>query len=149
MSKARRRRLKRNRKKPETKPVLLPIPQADVEQIWPLAAEFIEAGCSYGECKPEQLLADAKIGMTQLWIAWSDHCEAAVITRVLDCPEGEVCFFEAFGADNFERVRGLIPALGEWAKSVGCVSLRVNGRLGWQRMMPDFQLRWVTLDKKL
>jgi hypothetical protein len=130
-------------------PSLFLVPQADADEVWILAEPYIKAGCEQGEAVPEELLRAVLDGDAHLWIAFSDHCEAAAVTKIMRAPHGLVCLLDAFGAESLERVRHLTPKVGEWAKKQGCVALRIYGRLGWQRVMKDFTPRWVAMDKKL
>ncbi len=128
---------------------LLLIPPRDVEGLWPVAEPFIIAGCEQGEADPEKLKQQAMDGDADLWIAWSDRCEAAAVTKMMDAPKGQVCLIDAFGAENLNAVRPLLPQWAEWAKSQGCVALRIYGRMGWQRVMKDFKPMWIAMDKTL
>lgn len=148
----RRRRLKRLRKR-ETKPVigadLIQIPLEEVHEVWPLAEGFIVAAARFGEYSAEELRDEAEGGTAQLWLAWSDHCEAAAITRVIPTPLGDVCVIVALGGTNMGRWFGLLDDLEERAKGIGCSIMRVFGRRGWERKLSDYQLSRVILDKRL
>jgi hypothetical protein len=129
---------------------LVAIPPSEVDEIWPLAEGFIESGCSYGEAIPDRLKDDCEDGNAQLWIAFSDKCEAAAVTRIIETPNGRVCVYESMGADSLERMNVLLaPKIEQWAKSIGCTAIRIYGRLGWSRAMPDYTVKWVCMDKGL
>lgn len=171
--KARRRRLKRSREAAslkEFRPQIIPnkkkdyapeieidpqvdlvaVPPDEVDEIWPLGEEFIVAGCSYGEAIPERLKGDCEDGFAQFWLAWSDHCEAAAVTRLIETPNGRVCVYEAMGAKSLLRSNSTVaPKIEQWAKSQGCIAVRIYGRPGWRRAMPDYTLKWVCMDKEL
>jgi hypothetical protein len=126
------------------------IPPDEVEDIWPLAEEFIEAGCAAGEASPEALKGDCEDGYAQLWLAWSDHCEAAAVTRIVLTPNGPVCVYESMGAKSLRKSNAQVaPKIEQWAKSQGCIAVRIYGRPGWSRAMPDYTLKWVCMDKEL
>lgn len=168
--KARRRRLKRNRNAQSSELVvsarepdvpardvvehapldLVAIPWDEVDEIWPLGEEFINAGCAAGEADPETLKLDCENGYAQFWLAWSDHCEAAAVTRIIETPNGLVCVYEAMGAKSLRRSnKEVAPKIEQWAKAQGCIAVRIYGRPGWSRAMPDYTLRWVCMDKGL
>lgn len=151
---ARRRRLKRQRQREAAdKPIvgieLVQIPQTDVAEIWPLAERFISAAARYGEYSADELRTEAEGGTAQLWLAWSDHCEAAAITRIIPTPLGNVCVIVALGGTNMPRWFGLLDQLEAGAKNIGCSMMRVFGRLGWERKLTDYKLARVILDKRL
>jgi hypothetical protein len=126
------------------------IPPHEVEEIWPLAEDFIKAGCSYGELIPEELKKDCASGWAQLWIGWSDRCEAAAVTRIMYTPNGPVCQYDSMSAKSLRRSnKELAPKIEQWAKSQGCIAVRIYGRRGWSRAMPDYTLKWVCMDKEL
>jgi hypothetical protein len=126
------------------------IPPDEVDDIWPLAEEFIEAGCAAGEASSEALKGDCEDGYAQLWLAWSDHCEAAAVTRIVLTPNGPVCVYESMGAKSLRKSNAQVaPKIEQWAKSQGCIAVRIYGRPGWSRAMPDYTLKWVCMDKEL
>jgi hypothetical protein len=129
---------------------LVQIHAGDVEEIWPLVEKFIEDGCSYGDVSAEQCKEQCKDGESHLWLAWSDHCEAAAVMRFIPSPDGLVCLYESMGGENLKRAYAVNKGLEQWAKSYGCVAVRIYGRPGWSRaMQPDFTLKWVVMDKGL
>ena len=127
------------------------VPPADIELVWPLCSDFIEEGCYYGEVPPDHIYRNCQSGDMQLWLAWSDgKCEGAGVTLLLNCPEGLVCQLACMSCADFERCRDEIaPQWEAWAKGQGCVSMRINGRPGWERLMRDYTKRWVVIDKGL
>ncbi len=154
---SRRRRLKRNRQQrakeltPSRSLYLVPIPPEDVPEVWPLGKDYIEEGCQFGEVPPELIYEKTQSGDMQLWFAWSDHCEGAGVTQLINCPEGLVCLLVCMSCDDFRRCRDeLAPQWEAWAKSTyNCVAMRIWGRPGWERVMSDYTRRWVCLDKRL
>jgi len=155
---ARRRRLKRARQArtadldPKRPLELVRIPPEDVTLVWPLCQDYIEEGAYYGEISPLRIYQLCLRDHLQLWLAWSDgKCEGAGITMLLNCPEGLVCQLACMSCDDFERCRREIaPQWEVWAKERGCVSMRINGRPGWERLMrADYTKRWVVIDKRL
>jgi hypothetical protein len=125
------------------------VPQGDVSEIWPLADEFISAAARYGEYSADELRTEAEGGTAQLWLAWSDHCEAAAVTRVISTPNGDVCVIVALGGTDMARWFGLLDELEAGAKYIGCSTMRIFGRLGWERKLTDYKLARVILDKRL
>jgi hypothetical protein len=129
---------------------LILIPPGEVDEIWPLGEKFIKAGCAAGEASPEVLKGDCEDGFAQFWLAWSDHCEAAAVTRIVLTPNGPVCVYESMGADSLRKSNAQVaPKIEQWAKSQGCNAVRIYGRPGWSRAMPDYTLKWVCMDKEL
>lgn len=147
-------RRKKRRNKPQAPEIklaepikadLCQIPIENVLEVWPLADEFIKAGCAHSELEPGQLLADTLSGNTQLWFAWSDHLEAAAITRV-DVPRCILMVCAGKGMDNW---LGLLDGIEQWAALNKCTSMRIYGRKGWARKLPDYRITRFVLDKDL
>lgn len=150
----RRRKRKKNAKEPkvtpvETLPALSLIPADLVDEVWPLCAALIEAGCANGETTADEMRIDAIGGRADLWMAWSGKCEAAAITRMLQTHNGKVCLIDSFAAESWKRVKSLLPELENWARNAGAIATRTHGRKGWERMLPEYKLRWVILDREL
>jgi hypothetical protein len=36
-----------------------------------------------------------------------------------------------------------------YARELGCVSMRIDGRRGWARLFDDYATEWITLEKRL
>jgi hypothetical protein len=136
---------KRRRKPIPPAPSMLLIPREDVGAIWPLAAPFIAAAAVHGEYSDEMLWSWCVGGEAQLWLAWSDHCEAAMVTR----PIGQACLIAALGGKNMDRWMHLLPELEAWAKAQGYLSIRTYARPGWARKLRDYKMSRVILDKVL
>ncbi len=154
--KSRRRRLKRNRLAlaKELAPTraldLVAIPPEDVPSVWELGKDYIEEGCQFGEVPPSLIYEKTQTGEMQLWFAWSDRCEGVGVTQLINCPEGLVCLLVCMSCTDFLRCRTeLAPQWEAWAKSMGCIAIRLWGRPGWERVMRDYVKRWVAMDKRL
>ncbi len=151
---ARRRRLKRNRLaavKPPEFPIckLLLISPEEVEELWILGEDFLRSAERYGEYAATDLYEWVASGYAQLWLAWSDKCEAAAVTRIIDTPQGRFCLIAALGGKIMSHWVGLKYGLELWAKQEGCIGMRLYGRYGWLRKLPDYALTRVILDKRL
>jgi hypothetical protein len=129
-----------------TVPSLVLIPQEDVNGVWPLVEPFISAAAERGEYSSELLWSWATSGEAQLWMAWSDHCEAAAVTTRLP---GDICLIAALGGKESGRWMPLLSDLEAWAKQQGCIAMRAWARKGWARKLKDYEMSRVILDKKL
>lgn len=56
---------------------------------------------------------------------------------------------EAATGNLRELSRKLIPAINDWAKSIGCESSQIQSRPGWSRVMKDYTLYQTCLKKAL
>ena len=97
-----------------------------------------------------QLVHDLHSGLALLWLAWDgERIEAAAVTQ-LDVANGQkFCTIVACGGRGLKDWRSLISALERFARDEGCVSVRINGRRGWARVLPDYRLHSIVLEKEL
>jgi hypothetical protein len=116
-----------------------------VQGMWPVASAYIAGAARFGEYSEELLWGWCVGGDAQLWLAWSDHCEAAMVTRV----NGEVCLIAALGGKNMDRWLHLLSDIEAWAKAQGCETIRAYARKGWARKLRDYKMSRVILDKVL
>lgn len=139
----------------KAEPLLWLIPTEQVENVWPLADSYIKRAVEHGG--PLVTLEDVRDGVfsgrTQLWLVWddsreaADRCRAAIVTdKVRD-----VCLIRSLGGEGMDEWLHLIGRLEDWARSVGCKSLIVDGRPGWEKALKSFgyERRWVVLNKEL
>lgn len=130
-------------------PSLQQIPPEHAETVWWLCKEFIERGCKLGDVTADHLKAEVIAGRAQLWFAWSDHLEAALVTEIWDTPKGKVCVFMSIGGVHISRWLGLLDDIEVWAKSNGAKIARTFGRKGWGRILPDYRPRYFVYEKEL
>jgi len=127
------------------------IPPKAVPQFWGLAHDYIaEAIAKVPSEYTEEMLLDACFtGNSQLWLVWSDECgcECAVITCVL--AHCRTCIIQACGGRKREHWLGCLDDIERWAKSQGCQRMRLFGRRGWRRVLPDYRVTRVIMDKEL
>jgi hypothetical protein len=90
-------------------------------------------------------------GTAQLWLASSEECgvESGMITKIADNAERRICLIEALGGNSRQRWMEHLATIEAWAASKGCDAVQVKGRRGWAKMLPDFKLTSITLEKDL
>ena len=130
-------------------PNLEQIPPEHIDAVWVLCAEFIQRGCKLGDVTPDELKVRCKEGNAQLWFAWSDHLEAALVTEIWNLPKSTVCVFMSIGGQHISRWLGLLDDVETWAKAQGATISRTFGRKGWGRILPDYKPRYFVYEKDL
>jgi hypothetical protein len=90
-------------------------------------------------------------GRMQLWVGWNgSECEAAVLTEIVTRAKGKTCQIVACGGHAMPHWLGLLDEIEQWAKQEGCASMRVvAGRKGWARMLPDYAVTGITLEREI
>ena len=91
------------------------------------------AGKTYG---PEDVARAVADGRMQAWTAG----DSLVVTEVLTFPKTRALnVFLAVG--TLEDVMSLQPTLEEFGRQHGCSVMRMEGRKGWRRVLPDYGWR--------
>jgi hypothetical protein len=87
------------------------------------------AGKTHG---PEDVARAVADGRMQAWTAG----DSLVITEVLNFPQARALnVFLAVG--NLDEVMSLQPAIEAFGREHGCSVMRMEGRKGWARVLPD------------
>jgi len=89
-------------------------------------------------------------GRALLWIAWNgEKIKAAAVTE-LGIPNGEkFCTVVACGGSERGQWLHLLAQLEAYGKAEGCAAMRIYGRRGWLKLLPDYRPARVLLEKKL
>ncbi len=138
--------------------------QEEVTDLGGLVAPMLEAACARGRGRANaadilRLCAD---GYCQLWLGQEvtecPGCEgvpqygcgicsgrgrvlkilAVAVTEVVDFPKKRVCRFFLIAGSGIRRIRGLLATMERWARLSGCDSFMCEGRIGWERFLPDY-----------
>lgn len=80
-----------------------------------------------------------------LWLAVSDHIEAAATTHL----SRNVCTITACSGNQRERWLPLLAKIEKYAKDEGCHTMRLGGRKGWERVLTGYRVEHVILEKAL
>ena len=96
---------------------------------------------SHGRILIDEVIEKVISGKMQLWFSMSDtECVGAAITHVTTWGSGKksVGLLLAGGKDNMYRNTGpTMQKVEEFAELLGCSSVLVNGRKGWERALPE------------
>lgn len=118
----------------------------DVHQIWPQARELIRTAIERtGLSDFADVEKDVLAGDQLLWLAISDHIEAAATTHL----SRGVCTLVSCAGHNRERWLPLFAKIENYAKAEGCKCVRIFGRVGWQRVLKNYRVEHVILERQL
>lgn len=112
----------------------------------PLIAESVERDDAVTMADVEEAL---NANLAQLWTVRDDGLVLAAVTQLLALKGGRQAYVWQMGGDFERGGEVLIAAFLDWARAGGCVSAELNGRQGWPRKLPDWQMVSVTLRKVL
>ena len=118
---------------------------ADVQKVWPLARDLIRSAIERTKLSEfADVETDVLSGDQLLWLAVSDHVEAAATTHL----SRNVCTLTACSGHQMERWLPLFERIEKYAKDEGC-KMRIYGRPGWQRVLNGYHVEHVILEKAL
>lgn len=117
----------------------------NVHEIWPQAKGLIRAAIEATDLSDFADVEAAVLSGDQLlWLAISDRIEAAATTHL----SRGVCTLVACSGHQMERWKPLLAKVEAYAKAEGCI-MRIYGRVGWQRVLKDYRVEHVILEKAL
>lgn len=118
----------------------------DVSQVWPYAGGMIRAAIERTDLSAfEDIEKDVFAGEQLLWLAISDHIEAAATTHL----SRNTCTLTACSGHQRERWLPLFARIEKYAKDEGCHTMRLYGRKGWERVLDGYHVEHVVLEKDL
>jgi hypothetical protein len=125
---------------------LLCVDPKNVQEIWPQARGLIRAAIEATGLSDFADVETAVLAGDQLlWLAISDHIEAAATTHL----SRGVCTVVACSGHQRERWLPLKARIEKYAKAEGCKCIRLYGRKGWERALPDYRVEHVIMEKVL
>lgn len=104
----------------------MPLPAAVAEEFR-ACAHLLEP--AFDEDEEGEILNDLLLNRAQLWRTKN----AALITQLVKAPEPYALVWKAGG--RLKELMGLQHTLESWARQQGVRVARLNGRMGWVRVM--------------
>ena len=122
-----------------------------VPEIWPLVKSCIYQGIKRGNISSfGPVEANVLSGRALLWVAIVDgRIKASAVTEINQTEWRKVCEIISCGGKGMKDWVGLIEGLEKHARIENCSAMRIVGRRGWQRVLRDYRLRRVILEKEL
>jgi hypothetical protein len=120
-----------------------------VHEIWPQARLLIKTAIEKtGLCEFRDIEYDVMSGDQLLWLAISDHIEAAATTHLIKTAGKPVLVLTACSGAQRERWLPLFATIEKYAKAEGCKCVRIYGRKGWERALQGYRVEHVILEKQ-
>ena len=129
---------------------LLCIPPDRVAEFLPHARPFLErAAARSGETAAADVEADVAAGRALLWIVWgNEQCVVAVlVTQLIKTAAGLVCVLLSCAGSDLPRWQGFLAAIERYAAQEQCVAVRIYGRKGWMRVLKNYRVPRVILER--
>ena len=127
-------------------PELICVDPDRIFDFWPHARGLIKAAIEATSLSDFADIENQVLSGDQLlWLAFSDHIEAAATTHL----SNGVCTIVACSGHQRERWLPLREQIESYARKEGCHKMRAYGRAGWQRVVKDYKVAHVILEKAL
>ena len=122
-----------------------------VRQALPLADRYIRTAIeSVAISEPEDAFANVIEGRALLWmVVDGEKIVGAVVTELQVFKGRKTCVIIAYGSDDHTGCGHLITNLEAFARAEKCAAIRLNGRKGWMRRLPDYSVKAVIMEKAL
>lgn len=75
--------------------------------------------------------------------------EAAAATLLVKTDRHLVCLITAIGGENMRHWLPLLEQVETWAKAEGAALVRIFGRPGWVRVLKNYRVKNVVLERAL
>jgi hypothetical protein len=122
-------------------------------QIWPRVSDMIESGLAVcDELMPADILERISSGKMLLWVAIEETngiIIAAMTTELVKMRSGLTCWMCQCGGDRMRDWSRFHVKIEEYARAEGCVSVVLDGREAWKRVLEGYRVRSVRLEKVL
>jgi hypothetical protein len=121
-----------------------------VHEIWPQARELIRAAIEETDLSEfSDIEYDVLCGDQLLWLAISDHVEAAATTHLIKTRGKPILIVTACSGAQMDRWLSLRARVESYAKAEGCSRVRLYGRKGWERVLKDYRVEYTIMEKQL
>jgi hypothetical protein len=127
------------------------IPPQLAREIWPLVRDRLYAAVRRTDLSHSVDIArDVLHGDGVLWLACEgEEIDAAAVTLLTRTDRHLVCLITALGGSNMESWLPLLSEIEDWARSEGAALVRVMGRPGWGRVLKNYHVSNVVLERAL
>ena len=89
-------------------------------------------------------------GRALLWLAWNgEKIKAAAVTELAIVNGETFCTIVACGGHDRAQWLPLIAGLEAYGRREGCAAMRIYGRRGWRKLLPEYRITRVLLEKPL
>lgn len=129
---------------------LICVPPDEVQKVWEYAGSLIRAAIEQTDLSEfADIEREVLSGDQLLWLAVSDHIEAAATTHLIKTRGKPVLVVTACSGYQRERWLPLFARIEKYAKDEGASRVRIYGRKGWERVLDGYRVEHVVLEKPL
>lgn len=123
-----------------------------VHQFWPFVRQPLYKAIHRADISLFRFVESAVLnGNACLWLVIEDGTRIVgqAVTQIEETERGrKVCTIVA-ASGNMSKCLPLKVGLEKYAGTEGCQAIRIYGRQGWMRMLPDYRTHMVILEKDI
>ena len=122
-----------------------------VHEIWPRVVDLIHRAVRRTNLShTRDIDTDVLRGDGLLWLAWDGQkIIAAMTTSLVNTDSDKICILTACGGSAMADWLPLRTKIEAYAKAEGCSRVRIHGRKGWARVLKDYQVEHIILERQL
>ena len=130
---------------------LICVPPDRASEAMPLAKTHIEEALERTDIsKPEIVVEDILSGRALLWLAAEGtNVVGAGVTQLIEGRQGKICEIVAWGAHEQSKCAKLLGVIHKYASDEKCSLVRLIGRKGWAKRLPDYKIRALIMEKAI
>lgn len=124
----------------------------DIDRVWPAVAHDIEesAKTSRGKFVAEDIYNELKGKTCQLWVWESATARGVFITQIHNYKRNRVCWIRIATGHNYQEwIAEVMQTIEAWAKENGCEAMELLARPGWTKILKDYEMTHIYLEKAL
>jgi len=127
------------------------VPSADIDYVWDQVVPYLQKALDRDDGLTDcaHIYRKLKSRDMQLWIAWDGDVKGAGITQVAVYPNGKVLQVLYASVETLSECLGWEPMLRAYARDTGCKYVDIIGRAGWRKIFPDYEVKHLTLRKRI
>ena len=119
---------------------LIPIQPENITLAMRDVRGFLESALEYtdGKYNVTDILEHVRSGMQVLWVVYNEEKEKAIgclVTEILVYPRTKALLIFLLGGSDFSEIVTILDDLKDYAIGVGCKSLELYGRAGWEKIL--------------
>lgn len=131
-------------------PAIICVPPFLTPKVLAHVKQYLQKTRNFDE---QSMRKDLFEGRLQMWVACLgvDAFDAVLITRLLKETDGsKVCLLVSIGGQRMTDWLKFLKRIEEYALAEGCDRMRLEGRLGWKRLLrADYVQTGVILEKRM
>lgn len=117
-----------------------------IDSYWTHAKQLIKTAIEHENLSDFESIENKVLaGEYLLWLGVDGGVEVAAVTQLGNA----ACTIVACSGRRMERWRHLLVLIENYARDEGCNCVRIYGRTGWQKALPEYKVEHIVMEKSL